>query len=291
MEQAIAKVDTLLAALPYIQAFQDRVVVIKYGGSALGDDQPDERILRDVTFMAAVGMRPILVHGGGKRITKRLQEAGIASHFINGLRVTCARAIKIVEDVLVNDINAAMVAALRELNCPAIGLPGTTGRMIRVNKMTGSDAAGNEIDWGFVGKVTRVNPRPLFDELLARRVPVIAPLGVDDAGGIYNINADTVASEIASSLTAEKLVYLTDVPGILRDPHKADTLISTLHTGDVPALIELGVIAGGMLPKVEACLSALRNHVHKTHIVSGRMPHGLLLEIFTAQGIGTEIVP
>jgi len=241
--------------------------------------------------MAAVGMRPILVHGGGKCINKRLQEAGIESTFIRGLRVTTASAMKVVEATLFGEINAAMVAALRRLNCPAVGLSGATGRMVRVTKMIGVDEQGAPVDWGFVGKVARVNPRPLFDELLANRVPVVAPLGVDDNGAVYNVNADTVAAEIAASLTAEKLVYLTDVPGILRTPSDLATLISTVRAGDVPQLISDGIIAGGMLPKLEACLNALRNHVPKTHIVSGRIPHSLLLEIFTTKGIGTEIVP
>ena len=290
METAIQKASVLIEALPYIQSFRDRVVVIKYGGSTFGEDRPDASILRDVVFMAAVGMRPIIVHGGGKHISKRLAAAGIESRFIQGLRVTDGEAIKIVEDVLVNDVNAGIVAALREIGGIATGLSGKTGRMVRVQRLQGVDAEGTPLDWGFVGSVTRVNPRPLFDEMLARRIPVVAPLGVDDDGAVYNVNADTIASEIASSLTAEKLVYLTDVPGILRDPGDADSLISTVQAGEVAALIAEGVISGGMLPKIEACLNALRNQVHKTHIVSGRIEHSLLLEIFTDEGVGTQIV-
>jgi acetylglutamate kinase len=290
METAIQKASALIEALPYIHAFRDRVVVIKYGGSTFGDEQPDTTILRDVVFMAAVGMRPIIVHGGGKHISKRLAGAGIETQFVQGLRVTDGEAIKIVEDVLVNDVNAGIVATVREIGGRATGLSGKTGRMIRVRKLQGQDAHGVALDWGYVGQVTRVNPRPLFDELLAERIPVVAPLGVDEDGAVYNINADTVASEIASSLTAEKLVYLTDVPGILQEPTDEGSLISTICAADVPRLIAEGVIAGGMLPKVEACLNALRNQVHKTHIVSGRIEHGLLLEIFTDEGVGTQIV-
>lgn len=291
MQQAIEKSRVLIEALPYITAFKDRVVVIKYGGSTMGDEQPDPAILRDIVFMAAVGMRPILVHGGGKRISKRLKEEGIETRFVQGLRVTDAAAMRVVEDVLINDINAAMVTALRDLGCAAVPLSGKSGRMIRVEKMTGVDDQGAPVDWGYVGRVTRVNPRAIFDELIARRVPVVAPVGVDDQGNSYNVNADAVASEIAASLTAEKLVYLTDVPGILRTKDDEGSLISTIHVDDVPALVTEGIVSGGMLPKIEACLNALRNHVHKTHIVSARIPHSLLLEIYTDKGIGTEIVP
>ena len=291
MQQAIEKARVLIEALPYIKAFQGCVVVVKYGGSTLGDDHPDPAILRDIVFMATVGMRPILVHGGGKRISKRLKEAGIDSRFVQGLRVTDASAMRVVEDVLVNDVNVAIVTMLRGLGCDAVPLSGTTGRMVRVEKMTGTDEQGTPVDWGFVGRVARVNPRPIFNELMARRVPVVAPIGVDDQDNSYNVNADAVASEIASSLTAEKLVYLTDVPGLLRNKDDEDSLISTIRVEDVPGLTAEGVISGGMLPKVEACLNALRNHVHKTHIISARIPHSLLLEIYTDKGIGTEIVP
>jgi len=290
MEQAIEKAGVLIEALPYIQAFRDRIVVIKYGGSTIERNSADENILRDVVFMRTVGMRPIIVHGGGKNITKRLAAAGIETSFVKGLRVTDERSMEIVEDVILNDVNAKIVAKLGELGCEAEALSGKTGRMIRVRKMTGTDENGAVIDWGFVGEVRRVNPRPLFDVLIAGKVPVVAPLGVDEHGSVYNINADTVASEIASSLTAEKLVYLTDVPGILYDPKDERTVISTIHVEDVPKLKEQGVIAGGMIPKVDACVHALQNHVYKTHVISGFIPHSLLLEIFTDKGIGTEIV-
>lgn len=290
MERAIAKARVLIESLPYIQAFKGRVVVIKYGGSTLGDDNPDVNILRDISFLYAVGVRPIVVHGGGKLISQRLKEHGIETKFVQGLRVTSAEAIEVVENVLVNEINTALVATLQRLDCPATGMAGTTNGMIRVERMTGTDEHGQPFDWGYVGRVTRVNPRPLFDELLARRVPVVAPLGVGADSMTYNVNADTVAAEIAASLTAEKLVYLTDVPGICRDPKDPRTLLSTIHMRDVPGLIEQGVISGGMLPKIQGCIAALHNDVHKTHIISGRIPHSLLLELFTDTGIGTEIV-
>ena len=281
----------LIEALPYIQAFKDRIVVIKYGGSTIADNSPEASILRDVALMKSVGMRPILVHGGGKSITKRLAGAGLPTVFVQGLRVTDAAAMAIVEDVLMNEINAAIVATLGNFGCEAEPLSGKTGRMLRVRKLTGVDEAGAPIDWGFVGEVLRVNPRPIFDVLLANRIPVIAPIGVGEDDQAYNINADTVAAEIAASLTAEKLVYLTDVPGILYDPKDPATVISTIHVPDVPGLKTAGVISGGMIPKIDACVHALNNHVFKTHIVSGLIPHSLLLEIFTDKGVGTEIVP
>lgn len=290
METAIEKAKVLIEALPYIRAFKDRIIVIKYGGSTIGEESPDDGILRDVFFMSAVGMRPLLVHGGGKHISRRLKEEGVETTFIQGLRVTDEKAISIVEDVLLNNVNASIVAKLREFGCQAESVSGKTGGMVRVEKMTGTDETGKRIDWGFVGSVRRVNPRPLFDILLKSCVPVVAPMGVDDDGNVYNVNADTVAAEIASSLTAEKLVYLTDVPGILRDRDDETSLISTIRIPDIPNLIAEGVISGGMLPKVEACLGALKNNVHKTHIISGKTSHSLLLEIFTDEGIGTQFV-
>jgi len=290
MKIAQEKATVLIEALPYIRAFKDRIIVIKYGGSTIEEESLDEGILRDVFFMASVGMRPLIVHGGGKHISRRLKEKGVETSFVQGLRVTDERAIEVVEDVLVNEVNAAIVNKLREFGCNAQSVSGKTGGMVRVKKMTGTDENGESIDWGFVGSVKRVNPRPLFDVLLGSCVPVVAPMGVDDEGNLYNVNADTVASEIASSLTAEKLVYLTDVPGILRKQDDEASLISTIKTAEVAGLIKEGVIAGGMLPKVEACLNALKNNVHKTHIISGKVQHSLLLEIFTEAGIGTQVV-
>jgi len=290
MQEAIEKSKVLIEALPYIQEFKDKIVVIKYGGSTLEDDSAEVSALRDIVFMAAVGMRPILIHGGGKHISKELEKEKIKSEFVQGLRVTCDKTIKVVENVLVNDVNAWIVGKLKQFGCEAASLSGKTGKMIRVEKLKGKDENGKEIDWGFVGKVARINPRPVFDTLLTDKIPVIAPIGVDENGNVFNINADTVASEVASSLTAEKLVYLTDVIGICKDINDKNSLISTVKKVDVPQLKKDGTITGGMIPKVEACLEALKNHVHKTHIVSGKIPHSLLLEIFTDKGIGTQII-
>ena len=290
MKKAIEKSKVLIEALPYIQQFKNKIVVIKYGGSTLEDDSPEVSVLRDVVFMAAVGMKPIIVHGGGKHISRRLEKEKIKTDFIAGLRVTSEEAIPVVEDVLVNEVNSWLVNKINSLGHPATQLSGKTGRMIRVDKLSGKNDKGENIDWGFVGNVKRINPRPIFDVLLEGKIPVIAPLGVDVSGNTYNVNADTVASEIASSLTAEKLVYLTDVQGIFKDIKDESSLISTINVADVPELKKKGVISGGMIPKTDACLEALKNHVHKTHIISGKIQHSLLLEFFTDKGVGTEIV-
>lgn len=290
MKKAIEKSKALIEALPYIQQFKDKIIVIKYGGSTLEDDCPEISVLRDVVFMAAVGMKPIIIHGGGKHISKKLEKENIKTEFVQGLRVTCGKAISVVEDVLVNEVNAWLVDKINSLSHPAVPLSGKTGKMIRVKKMSGKNEDGEDINWGFVGKVQRINPRPIFDVLLDGKIPVVAPLGVDASGKTYNVNADTVASEIASSLTAEKLVYLTDVQGIFRDIKDENSLISTVKVKDVPELKKEGVISGGMIPKIDACLEALKNHVHKTHIISGKVQHSLLLEIFTDKGVGTQII-
>ncbi|RLD11803.1 MAG: acetylglutamate kinase [Chlamydiae bacterium] len=290
MKTAIEKSNVLIEALPYIQQFKNKIVVIKYGGSTLENDSPEISVLRDVVFMAAVGMKPIIIHGGGKHISRRLEKENIKTEFVNGLRVTSKKAISIVEDVLVNEVNSWLVNKINELGYPATQLSGKTGRMIRVKKISGKNEKGENVDWGFVGEVQRINPRPIFDVLLEEKIPVIAPLGVDADGYVYNINADTVASEIASSLTAEKLVYLTDVQGIFRNIKDENSLISTIKVDEIPKLKNEEVISGGMIPKVDACLGALKNHVHKTHIINGKTPHSLLLEIFTDKGIGTEII-
>jgi len=290
MKEAIEKSKVLIEALPYIQQFKNKIVVIKYGGSTLEDDSPEISVLRDVVFMAAVGMKPIIVHGGGKHISRRLEKENIKTEFVQGLRVTDENAIPIVEDVIVNEVNSWLVNKINSLGHYAAQISGKTGRMIRVKKLTGKNEKGENVDWGFVGKIQRINPRPIFDVMLEGRIPVIAPLGVDSEGNVYNVNADTVASEIASSLTAEKLVYLTDVRGIFRNIKDEDSLISTIKVDEISKLKNDGIISGGMIPKIDACLEALKNHVHKTHIISGKTPHSLLLEIFTDKGVGTEII-
>ena len=290
MKKAIEKSKVLIEALPYIQKFKNKIVVIKYGGSTLEDDSPEISVLRDVVFMAAVGMKPIIVHGGGKHISRRLEKENIKTEFVQGLRVTDKNAIPIVEDVIVNEVNSWLVDKINSLGHSAVQISGKTGRMIRVKKLTGKNEKGENIDWGFVGKIQRINPRPIFDVMLEGRIPVIAPLGVDLDGNVYNVNADTIASEIASSLTAEKLVYLTDVQGIFRNIKDENSLLSTIKVDEVSKLKNDGIISGGMIPKIDACLEALKNHVHKTHIISGKTPHSLLLEIFTDKGVGTEII-
>ena len=222
--------------------------------------------------------------------SRALKTAGVESNFVQGLRVTDEQAVKVVEQVLFQQVNFAIVNKLNEYGCKALQLSGKMNSMIRVEKMKGKDEQGNQIDWGFVGYIKRINPRLIFEAILNGKVPVIAPIGVDESGQIYNINADTVAAEVAVAVSAEKLVYLTDVPGIMRDPSDINTLISTIKESEVKQLIAQGVIKGGMLPKVEACVNSLKNHVSKTHIISGDIRHSLLLEIFTKSGIGTEFV-
>lgn len=292
MKEAIAKTEVLIEALPYIQKFRNRIVVIKYGGSTMAEEGVDEGILKDIAFMRAVGMCPVVVHGGGKHISRRTKEAGIEPNFVRGLRVTDERTMEVVEDVLANVVNANLVGKLRELGCPADSLVAASGsHTICVEKHTGLDEEGRPFDWGYVGEVRRINPRRIFESIMNGAVPVVAPIGRDHSGHAYNVNADTVASEIAGCLSAEKLVFLTNVPGLMRDPADPATLISSVRLSEIPALMQEGVIKGGMIPKVEACVEAMKNNVATTHIVGGDIPHSLLLEIFTDSGIGTQFLP
>ncbi|MBR5623956.1 acetylglutamate kinase [bacterium] len=290
MKEAIKKTEILIEALPYIQKFKNRIVVIKYGGSAMAEAGVDEGILKDIAFMRAVGMCPVVVHGGGKHISKAMEKEGIAPNFVKGLRVTDEHTMRVVEDVLVNEVNAKLVEKLRELACPAEPLVAKHTHTICVDKLKGQDENGNPFDWGFVGKVRRINPRRIFETIMNGSVPVVAPIGRDQKGHAYNVNADIAASEIAGCLSAEKLVFLTNVPGLLRDPEDPKSLISSVHMSEIPKLVKEGIIKGGMIPKVEACLEAMKNNVKTTHIVGGDIPHSLLLEIFTDRGIGTQFL-
>lgn len=290
MKEAIKKTEVLIEALPYIQKFKNRIVVIKYGGSTMAEEGVDEGILKDIAFLRAVGICPVVVHGGGKHISRRTKEAGIEPNFVMGLRVTDEKTMQVVEDVLINEVNAKLVAKLHELGCPAEALVAKHPHTICVEKHTGVDENGNPFDWGFVGNVRRINPRRIFEAILNGAVPVVAPIGRDQNGHAYNVNADIAASEIAGCLSAEKLVFLTNVPGLLRDPNNPETLISTVKLSEIEVLKEQGIIKGGMIPKVEACLEAMKNNVKTTHIVGGDIPHSLLLEIFTDRGIGTQFL-
>ena len=289
MDAVIAKAEALIEALPYIARFKGEMIVVKLGGSVMESAEDLKSILTDIAFMKAVGMRPIVVHGGGKAISRGLKRAGIETSFVQGLRVTDAASIHIVEDVIKNEVNAEVVRILREAGVDAKPLHGE--RIFFANRKTGRDpATGETLDWGYVGVPMAVDTGPVHELLHEDAVPAICPLGRGPDGLVYNINADTAAAALAKGLRARKLAYVSDVPGLLRDPADPASLIDTLRAADAPALMAQGVVGGGMLPKIQSCLEALEAGVRKVHLVDGRMPHSLLLEIFTNKGVGTEIV-
>ena len=289
VEQVIAKAGVLIEALPYIQRFRGESIVVKFGGSAMEEQAHHDSILADVAFMEVVGMRPVVVHGGGKAISRRLKSSGIEPRFIDGLRVTDGQTVAVVEDVLTNEVNPRIVAELEQNGAQARLIRGTD--VFRVRKRVETDAeTGVQTDWGFVGQVTDVDVSPIVQCFEEDVIPVVTPVGADDAGQSYNINADLAAVAVAKALKARKLAFLSDIPGLLHDLADPDSLISTVSISDVASLIERGVIAGGMLPKVASGVEALEAGVRKIHIIDGRLSHSLLLEIFTDEGIGTEIV-
>ncbi len=290
MEQFIQKAATLVEAFPYIRSFRDKIVVVKYGGSTQPDDGGSETILADLVFMETVGMRPVVVHGGGKEISRRLQGAGLESKWINGLRVTDAASMHVVEDTLFRVVNRRIVEGIQALDGCALGMSAKEAGVMHVRKHYAQLASDGKQDIGFVGDVRRVDPEPVRNACESETIPVIAPIGLGADGKSYNVNADTAAGEIARTLQAEKLVFLTDVNGILRDSADPDSRISTLHVNEVESLIHDGTAKGGMIPKLQACVRSVRGGVNKTHIIDGRVPHALLLEVFTREGIGTEIV-
>ena len=289
MDEVIRKASVLIEALHYFQSFRDAIVVVKFGGSAMEDPAHVEGVLEDIAFMECVGMRLVLVHGGGKAISRGMQEDGIESRFLHGLRVTCERSIRVVERVLKSDINPRIVKLLNDKGAQATGLHGE--KIFHVTRKTGVDAeTGKELDWGFVGEPGEVDTAPILSLLDENVIPVITPLGVGEDEKTHNINADVAAAAVAKALRARKLVFLSDVPGLLRDVDDPESLISTLKLGEVERLIEEGIIAGGMLPKINSCIEALRAGVRKVHMIDGRIQHSLLLEMFTDKGVGTEIV-
>ena len=288
MQQAIDKADVLIEALPYIQDFRGETIVVKFGGSAMEDKRHYTGILTDVTFMECVGMLPVVVHGGGKAISRAMTEAGLAPRFVKGLRVTDDATIRVVEDVIKNQINAGIVATLIEQGARARSIDGFT--VFQVDKRTARDAAtGETLDWGYVGEIRTVDTAPITACLQDNAIPVITPLGRGADGKLYNLNADDAAAAVAKALRARKLAYLSDVPGLLRDRADESTLLSALRIREVEELIRGGVIDGGMLPKIRSCVEALEAGVKKIHIIDGRLSHSLLLEIFTDKGVGTEI--
>ena len=285
--------EVLIEALPYIRRFYDRRIVIKYGGAAMEDETLIHSVMQDIVLMKYVGIRPIIVHGGGPRITEWMDKVGKVPEFVQGLRVTDAETVEIAEMVL-GSINKQIVARINQHAGKAIGLSRKDANLILAAKqerqITDENGQKTDVDLGYVGKIIGVNTESITALDRARYIPVVSPIGVGVDGQTYNINADTMAGEIASAFQAEKLILLTDTLGILRDLSDISSLIPTIHIREVDQFIEDGFIGGGMLPKVEACTTALMGGVYKTHVIDGRIPHSLLLEIFTEGGIGTEIV-
>ena len=289
MEKLIEKAAVLIEALPYIQKFRDNVVVVKFGGSAMENPDMTRSVIRDIVFMECAGMKPVVVHGGGKAISARLEREGIPTRFINGLRYTCAQTIRVVDDVLHNLVNASLVYMMKELDGKPCAVSGKD--VLRATRVTTTDPdTGAEADLGFVGRVVNVDTEQLRWVLDRGEVPVITPLARDLNGQIYNVNADMAACEIAARLRADKLVFLSDVPGVLRDPADESSLISTIRRDQVEPLINEGVLSGGMVPKIRSAARALDAGTRKIHLIDGRIRHSLLLEIFTDSGVGTQIV-
>lgn len=289
MEAIIKKADVLIEALPYIQRFRGEIIVVKFGGSAMEDKASAEGILADVTFMECVGMLPLIVHGGGKAISRSMKKQGIESRFLKGLRVTCEKTIRVIEEVFKKEINPGIVAVLQRMGAKAHGLDGEDIFKV-TRKMEVDSRTGETLDWGFVGEPDDVDTGPINALLTDGVIPVITPLGMGPDDKIHNINADTAAAAVARTLKARKLVFLSDVPGLLKYPDDPESVLPTLWTGEAERLIEKGVIDGGMLPKVRSGIDALHAGVGKIHMIDGRMAHSLLLEIFTDKGVGTEIV-
>lgn len=284
MKEILEKAEVLIEALPYIQRFNRKIIVVKYGGSAMVDEELKKSVIQDVTLLKLVGFKPIIVHGGGKEISKWIDKVGMETEFVNGLRKTDAATMEVAEMVL-GKVNKSLVQMVEELGVNAIGISGKDGGMLKVDKKL-----SNGEDIGYVGEIKEVNPKILYDLLEKDFLPIVCPIGLDDAFNTYNINADDAACAIARAVSAEKLAFLTDIEGVYKDPEDKSTLISELMVKDAKKLIEDGYIGGGMLPKLNNCIDAIENGVSRVHILDGRIAHCLLLEIFTNKGIGTAIL-
>ncbi|MEM8781838.1 MAG: acetylglutamate kinase [Planctomycetota bacterium] len=289
MQNAIAKAAALVEAHRYIRDFAGRTVVVKVGGSIMDEPETLANLVEDVCFMHAVGMRPVVVHGGGKAINAAMEQAGMQAQFVQGRRYTDERTLAIAEHVLVSQINAPIVTQMNDAGTKAMGLHSLGSCVVFGQRLRLTGESGRQIDIGMVGQVQKVNAELLESVLAAGVVPVIAPIARDAAGGKLNINADSVAGHVAAALRAEKLVVVSDTHGIRRS-HDADDLASHLDQAEIQQLTDDGIISAGMLPKVESVMTALRGGVRKAHIIDGRIPHALLLEVYTKEGIGTEIV-
>lgn len=284
MQKYLEKAQVLIEALPYIQRFNRKIIVVKYGGSAMVDESLKRRVIEDVTLLKLCGFKPIIVHGGGKEISRWVGKVGMEPKFINGLRVTDEDTMEIAEMVL-GKVNKSLVQLVESLGVRAIGLSGKDGALLRVEKKY-SDGK----DIGYVGEIKEVNAQILVDLLEKDFLPIVCPIGLDDEYNTYNINADDAACAIARALKVEKLAFLTDIEGVYKDPNDSSTLISELHVDEAKKLMEDGYIGGGMLPKLNNCIEAIEHGVSRVHILDGRIPHCLLLEIFTNKGIGTAIL-
>lgn len=284
MDVLLQKAEVLIEALPYIQRFNRKIIVVKYGGSAMSNEELQKNVIKDVTLLKLVGFKPIIVHGGGKEISRWVEKTGKEAKFVNGLRVTDEETMEIAEMVL-GKVNKNLVTMVQELGVRAVGVSGKDGGLLQVEKKY---ADGQDI--GYVGEVTNVDPKVLYDLLEKDFLPIVAPIGLDDTFHTYNINADDAACAIARAVGAEKLAFLTDIEGLYKDINDKSTFISRLTAAQADELISGGYIGGGMLPKLGNCTAAIKGGVNRVHILDGRIPHCLLLEIFTNKGIGTAIV-
>ena len=284
LEKYLEKANVLIEALPYIQRFNKKIIVVKYGGSAMADEELKKKVIADVVLLKLVGFKPIIVHGGGKEISRWVEKVGMKPQFINGLRVTDSETMEVAEMVL-NKVNKELVSHVQALGVNGAGISGKDGGLLKVKKRY-----SNGEDIGFVGEITEVNPQILLDLIERDFLPIICPIGMDDEFNTYNINADDAACAIAKAVGAEKLAFLTDIEGVYRDKDDPSTLISELTVTEAKELISSGYIGGGMLPKLGNCIDAVEQGVARVHILDGRIPHFLLLEIFTNKGIGTAII-
>jgi acetylglutamate kinase len=283
MEEAIKKADVLIEALPYIKKFHKKVIVIKYGGSILGEEKIRKGVLEDIVFLNFMGLRPVLVHGGGPNISDRMRSSGKKSEFVDGIRVTDEETLEVVEEEL-RSLNELIVSEINEMGAKAVGLSGKESNIIKVEKKHA------DVDLGFVGEITGIDTEPILEEIKKDRIAVVLPMGRGKDRKTYNVNADESASWIAAALEADKLVLLTNVKGIMRNPEDHNSFLSALSEEEAKDLIQNNIIKQGMIPKVNACIKALDMGVKKAHVIDARTPHALLLEIFTDQGVGTEIV-
>ena len=290
MKKAIEKAKALVEAMEYIRLFRDKIVVVKLGGSVIDEPKQQQKMLTDVVFMATVGIRPVLVHGGGKAITKAMNESGLEPQWINGRRYTDEHTMAIVEHTLIHDINASICEMIKQLGCDAMGLHSLSSCVLSAEPLRMTDSQGRKIDLGLVGEVKTVNGQLLKTLCASGTIPVIAPVAIDRGGGKLNVNADSAAGKVAAAVEAEKFVSVSDTNGILKDVSDPESNISSATEEEIKQMIASGIITEGMLPKVEACLIALDGGVKKAHIIDGRIQHSLLLEIYTEEGVGTQIV-